>query len=183
MIPHARLVKLSKLLSLMLRHEPQRFALSLDPEGFVAINEVLAAASKLMGNVHVDELRQMIKTIDPDKNRFSIVDDDIRANYGHSLATRIEHVEANPPHRLWHGTHEKAVDSILLSGLTPMRRQYVHLTTDRDLALSVGGRRGKARLLSIDAGSAHQSGIRFYRANDSFWLVDSMPARFIQASR
>jgi RNA:NAD 2'-phosphotransferase (TPT1/KptA family) len=31
-------------------------------------------------------LRAVVDTVEPDKQRFSIVDDEIRANYGHSIA-------------------------------------------------------------------------------------------------
>jgi RNA:NAD 2'-phosphotransferase (TPT1/KptA family) len=58
--------------------------------------------------------------VEPDKRRFSIVDDDIRANCG----------------------HQAAVPDVLREGPAPMKRQYVHLTGNRELAVRVGARRG-----------------------------------------
>jgi len=55
----------------------------------------------------------------------------------------------------------------------------VHLTTNPDLAGRVGGRHGKARILEIDARRASESGVGFYRANESFWLADFIPPEFI----
>ena len=69
--------------------------------------------------------------------------------------------------------------SIMTSGLKPMRRQYVHLTEDRLLALTIGGRHGKPRLIQVDAGRVHQQGIRFYRAHPQFWLADEIPSMFL----
>lgn len=173
------LVRLSKLLSLMLRHAPQEFGLVLDAEGFAPLEDVLRAARTKLGAVTEADILQVVHTIEPDKQRFSIVDGDMRANYGHSLTERIAHTPAQPPELLFHGTHEAAVPIVLREGLAPMKRQYVHLTPDRELAVRVGARRGKPVILEVAAGAAHRDGHRFYRANESFWLADAVPARYL----
>jgi putative RNA 2'-phosphotransferase len=43
----------------------------------------------------------------------------------------------------------------------------------------VGARRGKPVLLEVASGAAHREAIRFYRANDSFWLADGVPAKYL----
>lgn len=53
-------------------------------------------------------------------------------------------------------------------------------TTSPDLAARVGGRHGKARVLEVDALRASDSGVVFYRANESFWLADFVPPEFIR---
>jgi putative RNA 2'-phosphotransferase len=173
------LVNLSKLLSLMLRHEPQKFGLVLDGEGFVSIPEVIEAARSRIPSVTRADIVAVVETIEPDKCRFSIVDDEIRANYGHSVAERIAHDPQAPPEVLFHGTTEAAAPLILREGLRPMKRQYVHMTPDLHLALRVGARRGKATILNVAALTAHAEGVVFYRANESFWLADSIPAKFL----
>jgi putative RNA 2'-phosphotransferase len=65
-------------------------------------------------------------------------------------------------------------------GIRPMRRQYVHLTTNPDLAARVGGRHGRATILEIEALRASETGLAFYRANESFWLADFIPPEFIR---
>lgn len=114
------------------------------------------------------------------KYRFTILDDDIRANYGHSLAERIAQQAAEPPALLLHGTHESALARILVEGLVPMKRQYVHMTALPELALRVGARRGKPVLLEIEAARANAAGVTFYRANESCWLADAVPAQFLR---
>jgi len=177
------LTKLSKLLSLMLRHEPEKFALVLDAEGFTPLEEVVRAARATFGWVTEADITKVVNTIEPDKRRFSIVDGEIRANYGHSLAARVVHTVAEPPELLCHGTHEAAAPVVLREGLAPMRRQYVHLTDNADLAARVGARRGKPVLLEVAARAAHRDGIKFYRANQSFWLADAVPAKYLSRKK
>lgn len=178
-----RLIKLSKLLSLMLRHEPSKFGLTLDAEGYAPLEEVLEAMRAEVPDVTAQDIEAVVETIEPDKRRFSILADDIRANYGHSITERIRHESAVPPEVLIHGTTEPAAVRILVEGLAPMRRQYVHLTLDAALAAKVGGRRGSPVLLEVDTRAAGESGVVFYRANENFWLADSVPAQFLRRRR
>ena len=172
-------VKLSKLLSLMLRHTPEKFALVLDAEGFAPLEDVVRAVRETLGVATEADIVRVVETVERDKRRFSIVDGEIRANYGHSLAERVLHAQAEPPELLCHGTHEAAAPIVLRDGLAPMKRQYVHLTDNVELATRVGARRGKPALLEVAAGAAHRDGIKFYRANQSFWLADAVPATYL----
>lgn len=175
-----RLVRISKMMSLILRHKPEQFGIVLDPEGYASLQELVRALRESIPDAAIDDVRRVVATIEPDKARFSIDDLDVRANYGHSLRERIVQQRVVPPDVLLHGTSEEAVGSIRRDGIRPMRRQYVHLTTNRDLASRVGSRHGKVRVLEIDALRACESGLTFYRANESFWLADYIPAEFIR---
>lgn len=176
----ARLIRVSKLMSLILRHKPQQFGVLLDAEGYAPIDEVVRAVRASMPDASLDDLRGVVERIEPDKARFSIEGSDIRANYGHSLRDRIEQPRVVPPEVLLHGTSERAALDIRRDGIRPMRRQYVHLTTSRDLAGRVGGRHGKATVLEVEALRASEVGVVFYRANESFWLADFIPPAFIR---
>jgi len=163
----------------MLRHTPQDFALALDSEGYAALNEVLAAVRTRIPQATLEDIETVVNTHEQDKRRFTISEGEIRANYGHSLNERIRHERATPPAVLLHGTSAQAVNLILREGLQPMKRQYVHLTTDRALASRVGARHGPAQVLTIDAFSAHAAGIAFYRANEAFWFADRIPKQYL----
>lgn len=176
----ARLVRISKLMSLILRHKPEQFGVTLDAEGYASVDDVVRAVRESVHDASVDDLRGVVERIEPDKSRFSIEGADIRANYGHSLRDRIEQPRVVPPEVLLHGTSESAVLDIRRDGIRPMRRQYVHLTTNRSLAARVGGRHGRATILEIEALRASESGLVFYRANESFWLADFIPPAFIR---
>lgn len=176
----SRLIKISKIMSLILRHYPGRFGVTLDAEGYASIDDLLAAVRRGFPDVTCDDILAIVREIEPEKQRFSIVDEDIRANYGHSLKERIEHQAEVPPPVLYHGTHEKAVDAILNGGLHPMKRQYVHLTINQEIALKVGARRGKPCLIQVDADRAYSDGVRFYKANESFWLTDGVKPAYLK---
>jgi len=170
---------LSKLLSLILRHQPQRFGVTLDAEGYASIEEVLLAVRARLPQATVADVHRVVDTLEPDKQRFGIVAGEIRANYGHSLPELIVHASAAPPEVLLHGTTHSAVADILEHGLKPMRRQYVHLTTEHALAERIGARHGIACVLTVAAERAAAEGVFFYRANPSFWLANAVPARYI----
>jgi putative RNA 2'-phosphotransferase len=174
------LKSLSKVMALVLRHQPERFGVTLDPEGYVSLEELLVAVDRMRPGTSRADLVAVVEGLEPAKRRFTISGDSIRANYGHSLRARVSHEEATPPAVLYHGTWEGAVNVILERGLLPMGRQYVHLTTNRDLARRIGSRHGKPVVVCVDARRAHDGGVRFYRANDSFWLVDTLPPGYLR---
>ena len=176
-----RLIGISKALSLILRHEPHRFGIALDPEGYAPLDEVLNAVRTRVSGVSEQDIEAVIREVEPDKCRFTLSDGEIRANYGHSTADKIIHEPTLPPASLLHGTSEQWVNVILEQGIRPMRRQYVHLTTNGDLAARVGSRHGKVRVLNVDSAAAHAAGVTFYRANESFWLANWIPPAFIRS--
>jgi putative RNA 2'-phosphotransferase len=175
----AHLKQLSKRMSHLLRHAPEQAGLALDPEGFVPLADLVAVLARSDHGVTAESVRDVVSVIAPEKQRFTIVDQDIRANYGHSIDTRIVHTRATPPDTLYHGTSVTALESIRANGLKPMGRQYVHLTPYAQLALSVGGRHGKPCLLKVSAREAHLAGVAFFNANPSFWLVTQLSPQYL----
>src|SRR5690606_25092984 len=105
-------IRLSKALSLALRHRPEQFGLELDPEGFAPLEDVLAALRARVPDLTAADVEAVVATVEPDKQRFTLREGWIRAHYGHSLAARIEQRPAPPPETLWHGTHAGAVEAI-----------------------------------------------------------------------
>ncbi len=94
------------------------------------------------------------------KKRYEIGDGQIREFYGHSVPSRIERTAAIPPPVLFHGTSPSAAKAIRLEGFRPMRRQFVHLSADRETARTVGERRGpNPVLLLIDTVAGSQAGV------------------------
>lgn len=174
--------RVSKHMALLLRHAPQRAGLVLDAEGYVHLEDLVAVLRRDMPEVGIDTVRAVVAQVEPHKQRYSIVEDCVRANYGHSTADRIEHAPAVPPDMLLHGTSASALAGILKQGLLPMRRQYVHLTPDARLAASVGTRHGKPCLIRVDARVAHADGVAFYKANFTFWLVTSLDPRYLSVA-
>ena len=175
-----RLTAISRKVSYALRHRPQEFGLVLDAQGFVAVDDLLAAlnAQDTHLNVTRADLEEIIST--SPKQRHEIAGDRIRALYGHSGSQHMQAQPACPPDVLYHGTSHAAAATILQEGLKPMGRQYVHLSADVTTAHAVGVRHDASPvLLVVDAAAAHAAGVAFYRGNDQVWLADAVPARYI----
>ena len=154
----------------------------MDRQGFVQIEQLLSglnAHNHFGETVTRSDLEFIIAT--SDKQRYEIVDDKIRALYGHSFSMKIQKQKAEPPAILFHGTAKRFIDTIKEKGLLPMGRQYVHLSTDVETAISVGMRRDEEPfILEIDAQAAFRGGIKFYIGNDKVWLCDELPVRYIK---
>lgn len=175
---------LSRAVSHALRHEPWLYELELDEEGWAPISQLLAALNARGGVwdlIDRASLERMIATAT--KRRHELDGDRIRASYGHSLPGRIQKRPAQPPARLFHGTAPETWALIEANGLLPMRRQFVHLSVDRQTAVLVGGRKSaNPIILAIDADAADSAGVMFYEGNDLVWLADNVPAPFIEVA-
>lgn len=168
---------ISKTMAHALRHDPAAHGLTLDAEGWVPLDALLATLAKRWPKITRADVASLVE--EATKKRYEIDGDRIRAGYGHSVADRIDQTPATPPDTLFHGT--QAVAAIEREGLRSMARQYVHLSTTTDVAVAVGSRRGpRPTIFRIDAKAAHDDGIVFYRTSDPrTWLVDTLPARYL----
>jgi len=172
---------LSRTMALVLRHKPWLYELELDAEGWTSVEALLEGLREARPSWHdltAADLDELIAA--SPKRRYERQGERIRAFYGHSVPGRLLKTPAAPPELLYHGTIDAALDAIRQSGLRPMRRQYVHFSTDRDMAAQVAGRkRGQVVLLTIRAGEAHRAGVAFYLGNQTVWLADHVPPQFI----
>ncbi len=162
-------------MSLVLRHRPEKIGLKLDENGWADVQELI---SKM--RINFKELEYVVEN--NDKKRFSFNDDKtkIRANQGHSLKNvDLELKNIQPPNFLFHGTVGKFISAIKDTGLLKMNRQHVHLSKDRETAIKVGSRRGKAIILSVRAGEMYKKGFEFYCSENGVWLTDHVPSEYI----
>lgn len=175
------LVQLSKTISHALRHAPEQYGLTLDKAGWVAVPDLLAALHRRRKQwEYVQEADLLSIMAQSEKQRFELQDGKIRAYYGHSIAEKVERTPSTPPPVLYHGTTPRAAEAILLEGLKPMNRQYVHLSAERATALLVARRRtNQPIILKIATEQAQQAGVTFYLGNEMVWLSDAIPAQYI----
>lgn len=172
--------RLSKFLSLVLRHQPESFGIELDDGGWTPINELIAKAQRQGTRFSEEELRRVVA--ESDKQRFAISQEGlrIRANQGHSVSVDLSLEPITPPEVLYHGTVAKFLPSIREKGLIKGRRHHVHLSPDRETAAKVGGRRGKPVILEVDSAAIHAEGSEFYLSANGVWLTDHVPPAFIR---
>lgn len=180
-LSHANLVKISKFLSLVLRHQPDRIGVRLDEGGWIDVATLLDAFARhdiLITRAHLDEVVR-----DNDKQRFTFSDDGrrIRANQGHSVDVDLGYDPATPPETLFHGTSQTNVASILARGIEKGQRHHVHLSPDEATALRVGRRHGAPVALRVRAGAMHRDGRAFYLSKNGVWLTDHVPPAYIEA--
>jgi putative RNA 2'-phosphotransferase len=172
-------IQLSKFLSLVLRHKPETINLTLDPSGWVSVNELLEALAAHGKPVSLQQLQAVVAG--SDKQRFALSADKklIRASQGHSLEVDPGYEPVKPPATLYHGTATRFLDSIKEHGLQKQERQHVHLSTSIDTASKVGSRYGKPVILTIEALRMHLDGYSFYVSANGVWLTDRVPVAYI----
>ena len=174
-----RLIKTSKFLSLVLRHKPETIQLKLDENGWAEVEELITKANR--AGIRLDEqlLHQVV--IQNDKKRFLFNEDAtrIRANQGHSISVDLELAAIEPPEVLYHGTAARFLGSIKAKGLVSRGRQHVHLSRDRETAISVGRRHGKPVVLVIKSGEMSELEYKFYQSANGVWLTDKVPVEYI----
>ncbi|MBC6698221.1 RNA 2'-phosphotransferase [Hymenobacter sp. BT190] len=182
MLSDKQTTRLSKLLSLVLRHDPAHLGLTLDEQGWVGVDVLLAQAQAHQISLTREALVYIVET--SPKQRFRLSDDQqrIRASQGHSVEVALGYAPTVPPAVLYHGTAVRHQEQIMREGLRKMSRQQVHLSADAATARQVGSRHGAPIVLRIDAAHMHADGHTFYRADNGVWLVDEVPAGYLQLS-
>jgi len=173
-------IRMSKFLSLILRHEPERVGLKLGDGGWVSVEELLQALNRHNVALTLEQLKHVVAT--SDKKRFAFSEDGlrIRANQGHSVEIDLQYPPQTPPELLYHGTAMRFLDGIRRDGLQKMDRHDVHLSAETQVTVQVGRRHGKPALLRIRAGDMHRAGFAFRCSANGVWLVDHVPRQFIE---
>jgi putative RNA 2'-phosphotransferase len=176
----ARATRLSKFLSLHLRHRPEALNLTLAEGGWVGVEELLAAAARHGQPISRPELNELVTNSDKQRFAFDAEGTRIRAQQGHSVPVDLGLVPVTPPAVLYHGTVPAALPAILRDGLKKMKRHHVHLSPDEETARRVGNRRGPAVLLAVDAARLHATGHVFYVSGNGVWLIDDVPPQYLR---
>ena len=173
------LVRVSKFLSLVLRHQPQKIGLTLDENGWTDVANLLRQINKHGLKLTSEELQYVVATNNKKRFAFSQDQTQIRASQGHSIAINLDYQPVAPPDTLYHGTSDKSVPAILSTGLEKRNRHHVHLSRDIATALNVGSRHGKPAVLRVAALNMHHDGFVFYLSENQVWLTDYVPSKYL----
>ncbi len=174
--------KISKFLSLVLRHKPETIGLYLDVNGWADTNLLITAMQKAGYSIDLDILKEIVAS--SDKQRFKFNDDFtlIRANQGHSIEVDLKFEAKTPPEVLYHGTATRNLESIKQYGLLKQSRHHIHLSADTETARAVGMRYGKPVVLKIEAQKMYKDGIIFYQSDNGVWLTEFVDTKYIHLS-
>lgn len=170
----------SRFLSLVLRHKPDNIGIKLDKNGWVLVETLLEQLDKHNYPTTLEELDTIVET--NDKKRFAFNDDKsmIRASQGHSVEVDLKLKNKRPPIKLYHGTVDRFLKSILKDGLKKMNRHAVHLSADIGTASNVGSRRGDAVILEIQSARMFIDGYKFQESANGVWLTNEVPVKYIR---
>lgn len=112
------LTRISKYISLILRHKPEVIGIQLDAHGWADVNALLAGISKKYF-IDRDILEEIVRSDSKQRYVFNEDRTRIRASQGHSVQVDVELPVAEPPETLYHGTARRFSASIEAQGLLP----------------------------------------------------------------
>ena len=170
-------VRVSKFMSLVLRHKPEQIGIHLDESGWTDFEELVAKSPNWMTRALI---LQAIE--ENNKQRFALSEDGkrIRASQGHSVKVTLGYEPTEPPEYLFHGSYPAVKDIILCEGLKKMERHHVHLSLDPKTANTVGLRRGSRPVMfTIQAGRMFKDGFEFFVSDNGVWLTDHVPPKYL----
>jgi putative RNA 2'-phosphotransferase len=168
--------KISKFLSLILRHKPETIGIKLDKNGWANVSEILRGMK-----IDMATLEKVVAENNKQRFSFSADKTKIRANQGHSVKVDVEMTEKIPPEILYHGTIEKNLKSIAAQGILKMNRLHVHLSADIETAKNVAARRtGNAVIYKIFAQKMYNDGYKFFQSANGVWLTDKVPLKYFE---
>lgn len=178
-VTNSDLTKISKYISLILRHKPEVIGIQLDANGWANVEALLAGIGRKYP-IDFEVSEEIVRT--DNKERYSFNEDKtkIRANQGHSIQVDVELSVTEPPEILYHGTAERFSASIEAKGLLPQNRLYVHLSPDMETAEKVGRRHGKPIIYLVNAGQMRQEGYTFLLSANGVWLTKMVPAQYLK---
>ncbi len=169
--------RLSKLLSLILRHKPEQFSITLDERGYGRIDDIVEAARENFDDLTRDEILQI--ATGAEKRRFEVEEDLIRARYGHSFPIDLGLPPVDPPEFLYFATVPERASVITNGGLQPSDRQYVHLSLSEDIAEQVARNQTDSPVVfRIKAREATEGGVDFYDRAPVI-LTTGVPSEYI----
>lgn len=180
MLSEKETTRLSKFLSLVLRHKPEAIGIILDENGWTNVTLLLEKLNAAGNTVDFIQLKHIVDTNSKKRFAFNDTFDKIRASQGHTVEIELGYSPQLPPEILYHGTAKKNIDFILAAGLNKRERTHVHLSTEKAIALAVGQRYGKPVLFEVLAAEMVRDSYVFYLSDNNVWLTDSVPPRYLR---
>ncbi|HXY47577.1 MAG TPA: RNA 2'-phosphotransferase [Thermoplasmata archaeon] len=173
---------LGRILTGILRHFPDRYQLTMDPQGWIALPQIVRAITQRHPAYHWLRVQHLVAIAETDaKGRYEVREDRIRATYGHTLEIDLDLPTENIPNRLYYPVTEEETAIVLEVGLRPSDRKKVHLSKTAEDARAAGSvRTPDPVILEVDAERAREAGIVIKQAGKTVYLVDQVPPSFLR---
>ncbi|MBN97673.1 MAG: hypothetical protein CME16_00285 [Gemmatimonadetes bacterium] len=168
--------RISKLLSLMLRHRSEEFGLEMDSCGFVSLEEVVVAVQERYPDLGEEDVYKLVE--EPGQHRFEISERGIRALYGHSFFVEMDGEPIKPPDRLYMWCSVKDAKRFRQQGIKPKDRFYVHLSIGREEAETRSRKVDAPCIIEVLTAEAYAAGVKFFMRGEVI-LTDAVPAEFV----
>jgi putative RNA 2'-phosphotransferase len=174
----ALIERITRSLAFMLRHQPETFDLELDSLGYADLGDVVQALNERLGEpVEEEDVREAV--VAGDRPRYEIVEDRIRALYGHSIPVEPG-PSSKPPESLYVAVPEQELERARRFGLRGGRRRFLHLAISKEDAAESGRRASRDyTVLVIHALDAWEEGVSFYDRT-ALWLAEEVPTHLIE---
>ena len=166
--PVLDLTRISKYMSLILRHKPEAIGIELDAHGWANVDALLAGIGRKYA-IDRGVLEEIVRTDGKQRYSFNADRTMIRANQGHSIPVDVELPTA-----------ERFAASIEAQGLRPKSRLYVHLSSNAETAEAVGRRHGEPVIYQVEAGKMHRDGYIFYLSANGVWMTKTVPVPYLR---
>ncbi len=173
-------IKISRFLSLVLRHKPETIGIVLDENGWTDVQVLIEKIAKSGTTLTLENLKHIVETNPKKRFAFNDTFDKIRASQGHSVEVELGYCAQIPPTILYHGTGQKSVDSIREKGIQKRERHHVHLSADVKTAIQVGQRHGKPFVFEVLAEQMYQDNFIFYLSENGVWLTEFVPVNYLK---
>ncbi|KAJ2863916.1 tRNA 2'-phosphotransferase [Coemansia aciculifera] len=185
-------VRLSKLLSYLLRHGAEDKGLKLRDDGSISISDLLRY-QKLKSTTFA-QIQQVVET--NNKKRFTLYEENeqwyIRAVQGHSIKIKepplVKFTKETMPSCIVHGTMRSKMPLIQETGLNRMTRTHIHFAKGlpSDAGIISGMRNTADAYIYIDIARAVSDGIEFYESENGVTLSKGLndsgiiPAKYFE---
>lgn len=175
------IVKISKYITKILRHDPED--LVIDKNGWIDVKELITKIG-----ICKSTLDYIVSNDNKGRMSYNDTETKIRANQGHSIDVDVELDIVTPPEFLYNGTSSAVVDIIMQDGLKKMTRNHVHLSTDIDTATNVGDRHTKGVgkttvILKVNSKQMSDDGYTFFLSKNGVYLIDYVPSKYLTIFR
>jgi putative RNA 2'-phosphotransferase len=174
--------RIGRMMALILRHQPERFGLSMDGRGWVDLDGFVQAILDARQN-YARWLRKqhIVALVETDeKGRYQIDGGMIRATYAHSVNVNLDDLPEAQVDQLYFPVSEEELDLVLESGLRPSDRNMIHLSATPEKAYSAGRVHiADPLLLEIDVKKASDAGNFIFRAGKSVYVTEAVEAEHL----